>query len=90
MWFHIISKISVYKVKMTLWLQNLRKKFPSAVPFTLTICFLERYAAISIIAILVLYLNKKINVDPSASTAILHANDFLVYIFTIVGAIIGD
>lgn len=41
-------------------------------------------------AILVLYLNRKLNIDPSASTAILHVNDFLVYFFTIVGAIIGD
>lgn len=41
-------------------------------------------------AILVLYINKKLNIDPSASTAILHANDFFVYFFTIVGAIIGD
>lgn len=41
-------------------------------------------------AILVLYLNMKLNFDPSTSTAILHTNDFLVYFFTIVGAIIGD
>lgn len=41
-------------------------------------------------AILVLYLNKKLHMDASSSTAILHANDFLVYLFTIVGAIIGD
>lgn len=41
-------------------------------------------------AILVLYLNRKLNFDPSTSTAIMHANDFLVYSFTVVGAIIGD
>lgn len=32
----------------------------------------------------------KLNFDPSTSTAILHTNDFLVYFFTIVGAVIGD
>lgn len=41
-------------------------------------------------AILVLYLNRKLNIDPSASTAIFHTNDFLVYFCTIVGGIIGD
>lgn len=100
---------------MNLSLERLRKRFPGAVPFTLIICYFERYAAISIIgkyiqtehmlcllagckrythfplaAILVLYLNKKLNIDPSTSTAILHANDFFVYFFTIVGGIIGD
>ncbi|XP_037045442.1 peptide transporter family 1-like isoform X2 [Bradysia coprophila] len=71
-------------------LEKFREKFPGAVPFILTICYLERYAAVSIIAILVLYLNRKLNIDPSASTAILHVNDFLVYFFTIVGGIVGD
>lgn len=41
-------------------------------------------------AILVLYLNRKLNFDQSSSTAIMHANDFLVYFFTIIGAVIGD
>lgn len=41
-------------------------------------------------AILVLYLNRKLDIDQSTSTAILHVNDFLVYFFTIVGGIIGD
>lgn len=100
---------------MNLWLERLQQKFPGAVPFILIICYLERYAAISITgreinpykvnilmldiknithctltAILVLYLNRQLHIDPSSSTAILHANDFLVYFFTIVGAIIGD
>lgn len=37
-----------------------------------------------------LYLNRKLNFEESTSTAIMHANDFLVYFFTIIGAIIGD
>lgn len=41
-------------------------------------------------AILALYLNTKLNFDPSISTAIYHINELLVYSFTIVGAIIAD
>lgn len=41
-------------------------------------------------AILVLYINTKLHFDESTSTAIMHANDFLVYFFTIIGAIIAD
>lgn len=39
---------------------------------------------------MVLYLNTKLNFDQSTSTAIMHANDFLVYFFTIIGAVIAD
>lgn len=42
------------------------------------------------VAILVLYLNRKLNFDPSSSTAIFHTNELLAYGFTIVGAIIAD
>ncbi|KAJ6640921.1 Peptide transporter family 1 [Pseudolycoriella hygida] len=69
--------------------QKLRK-FPGAIPFILIICCIERYTANSIVAILVLYLNRKLNYDQSTATAIMHANDFLVYFFTVIGAIIGD
>lgn len=41
-------------------------------------------------AILALYLNRKLHFDQSISTAILHLNDFLVYFFTIIGAVVGD
>lgn len=41
-------------------------------------------------AILALYLNRKLNFDQSTSTAILHTNDFLIYFFTIIGAVVGD
>lgn len=41
-------------------------------------------------AILVLYLNVKLKFDQSTSTAIMHANDFLVYFFTVIGAVVGD
>lgn len=37
-----------------------------------------------------LYLNRKLNFDPSSSTAIFHTNELLAYGFTIVGAIIAD
>lgn len=37
-----------------------------------------------------LYLNRKLNFDPSSSTAIYHTNELLAYGFTIVGAIIAD
>lgn len=45
---------------------------------------------IIITAILVLYLNRKLNFDPSLSTALYHTNELLAYGFTIVGAIIAD
>jgi dipeptide/tripeptide permease len=41
-------------------------------------------------AILALYLNRKLNFDPSTSTAIFHTNELLAYSFTIIGAIIAD
>ncbi|CRK99882.1 CLUMA_CG013185, isoform A [Clunio marinus] len=41
-------------------------------------------------AILVLYMNTELKFDQSISTAIMHANEFLVYTFTIFGAIVGD
>lgn len=42
------------------------------------------------LAILALYLNRKLGFDPSTSTAIYHTNELLAYSFTIVGAIIAD
>jgi dipeptide/tripeptide permease len=39
---------------------------------------------------LALYFNRKLNFDPSTSTAIFHTNELLAYAFTIVGAIIAD
>lgn len=41
-------------------------------------------------AVLVLYLNRKLNFDPSISTAIFHTNELLAYLATILGAIIAD
>lgn len=43
-----------------------------------------------VVAILVLYLNRKLNFEPSTSIAIFHANQLLTYSFTIIGAIIAD
>lgn len=42
------------------------------------------------LAILVLYLNRKLDFDPSLSTALFHTNELLAYGFTIFGAIIAD
>lgn len=42
------------------------------------------------VAILVLYLNRKLNFNPSSSTAIFHTIEVLAYGFTIVGSIIAD
>lgn len=41
-------------------------------------------------AVLVLYLNRKLNFDQSISTAIFHTNELLAYLFTIFGAVIAD
>lgn len=41
-------------------------------------------------AILALYFHVKLHLDPNMSTSVYHAQEFLVYLFTIVGAIIGD
>lgn len=42
----------------------------------------------SFVAILVLYLNRKLN--PDTSTAIFHTNELLAYLFPIFGAIVAD
>lgn len=42
------------------------------------------------LAILALYLHRKLHFDQSASTAIYHSVELLAYSFTIVGAIIAD
>lgn len=35
-------------------------------------------------------MNQKLNFDSDASTAIFHANEFILYFFSIIGAIIAD
>lgn len=65
-------------------------KLPKAVPFILFNILLERYSTTGISAILLLYLNRKLNFDPSISTAIFHTNELLAYFATIFGAIIAD
>lgn len=42
------------------------------------------------LAILALYLHRKLHFDQSSSTAIYHSIELLAYSFTIVGAIIAD
>jgi solute carrier family 15 (oligopeptide transporter), member 1 len=41
-------------------------------------------------AILAIFINQKLGFNSDSSTAIFHANEFLLYFFTIVGAIIAD
>jgi dipeptide/tripeptide permease len=41
-------------------------------------------------AILAIFLNQKLGFNSDESTAIFHANEFLLYFFTIIGAIIAD
>lgn len=53
--------------------------------------FLSNKSLINLLsAILALYLHRKLNFDPSTSTAIFHTNELLAYAFTIIGAIIAD
>jgi solute carrier family 15 oligopeptide transporter 1 len=42
------------------------------------------------LAILAIFLNTKLNFNSDVSTAIFHANEFILYFFTIVGAIVAD
>lgn len=42
------------------------------------------------LAILTLYLNRKLNFGQNASTAIFHTSELLSYLFPIVGAVIAD
>lgn len=37
-----------------------------------------------------MFLNRKLNFDPSISTAIYHTNELLAYSFSIIGAIIAE
>lgn len=41
-------------------------------------------------AILALFLHRKLNFDPDMSTALYHTYEFLIYFFTIIGAIIAE
>lgn len=56
------------------------------------IIFLTNKSSINLLiaGILALYLHRKLNFDPSTSTAIFHTNELLAYAFTIIGAIIAD
>ncbi|XP_037045545.1 peptide transporter family 1-like isoform X2 [Bradysia coprophila] len=63
---------------------------PKAVPAILLNILLERFSTNATLAILVLYLNRKLSFDPSLSTALFHTNELLAYGFTIFGAIIAD
>lgn len=65
-------------------------KFPKAIPIILGNLLLERYSTVGTSAILLLYFNRKLNFDPSISTAMYHTNELLAYSFTIIGAIIAD
>lgn len=65
-------------------------KFPRATPILLGNLLLDRYSTVGISSILLLYFNRKLNFDPSISTALFHTNELLGYSFTIIGAIIAD
>lgn len=41
-------------------------------------------------AILALYINQKLELDSNLSTALFHVNEFVLYFFSIIGAIIAD
>lgn len=41
-------------------------------------------------AILALFLNRKLGFDPNVSTALYHTYEFMIYFFTIFGAIIAE
>lgn len=49
-----------------------------------------RHCLYGISAILALYFNVKLHLDPNLSTSVFHAQEFLLYIFTIAGAILAD
>lgn len=42
------------------------------------------------LAILALFLNRKLNFDPNMSTALFHSYEFLIYFFIIFGTIIAE
>lgn len=48
------------------------------------------YIISSLIAILALYMKQELNFDSNVSTAIFHANEFILYFFSIIGAMIAD
>lgn len=41
-------------------------------------------------AILALFINQKLNFDANQSTALFHVNEFVLYFFSIIGAIVAD
>lgn len=41
-------------------------------------------------AVLALFLHRKLNFDPNEATALYHTYEFLIYFFTIIGAIIAE
>ncbi|CRL01737.1 CLUMA_CG014953, isoform A [Clunio marinus] len=63
---------------------------PRSVPFILCNIFLERFSSAGVTALLALFLNRKLNFDQNASTALYHTYDFLNYFLTIFGAIVAE
>lgn len=50
----------------------------------------QKSQRIFVVAILALYLYRKLHFDQSTATAIYHTEELLAYLFTIIGAIIAD
>ncbi|KAG5683392.1 hypothetical protein PVAND_012677 [Polypedilum vanderplanki] len=66
------------------------QKVPKPVYFILAAKFMEIYCSNGISAILVVYLNKNLNLDESTSTSIYHMNEVLSFLFPLFGAIIAE
>ncbi|KAG5683395.1 hypothetical protein PVAND_012680 [Polypedilum vanderplanki] len=69
---------------------NKREQFPRGVPYILWNIFFDRFSSGGFIVILAIYLNQKLLFDTNTATAIYHINEFFLYFFSIVGALIGD
>lgn len=64
--------------------------YPRAIPFIISNEFCERFNYYGMRAILVLYLNLKLEFLPNTSTLVFHSFMFVVYLFCLIGAIIAD
>ncbi|XP_070506336.1 peptide transporter family 1-like [Chironomus tepperi] len=66
------------------------QRFPTGSYFILWNIFFDRFSSGGFIVILAIYLHQKLDFDTNTATALYHVNEFCLYFFSIVGAIIAD
>jgi solute carrier family 15 oligopeptide transporter 1 len=76
------------KIAMSCFVKQ--EQLPKGVPYILWNIFFDRFSSGGFIVIIAIYLNQKLQFDQSTSTAIYHINEFFLYFFSIVGAMIAD